>query len=32
MEHPRWGLIAMAQTAKAVKAGEELFSFYGYKR
>ena len=31
IEHPRWGLIQSIVTTKEVKAGEELFLYYGYK-
>jgi hypothetical protein len=31
MEHPRWGAIQGVILTKNVKAGEELFTFYGYK-
>ena len=30
MEHPRWGMITTVTTTKDVKAGEELFTHYGY--
>ena len=30
MEHPRWGLISSVTTMRDMKAGEELFTFYGY--
>ena len=30
MEHPRWGLISSVTTLRDMKAGEELFTFYGY--
>ena len=31
MEHPRWGLMQSLTPARDVKAGEELFAYYGYK-
>jgi hypothetical protein len=31
-EHPRWGLIRSVRTIRPVKAGEELFTFYFYKK
>ena len=30
MEHPRWGLIQSVTAMRDLKAGEELFTFYGY--
>ena len=30
MEHPRWGATQGVKLTKDVKAGEELFTFYGY--
>ena len=30
MEHPRWGAIQGVVTTKNVKAGDELFTYYGY--
>ena len=30
MEHPRWGATQGVKLTKNVKAGEELFTFYGY--
>ena len=30
IEHPRWGATQSVTTTKAVKAGQELFTFYGY--
>ena len=30
MEHPRWGAVQGVVTTKEVKAGEELFTYYGY--
>ena len=32
MEHPRWGATQGVVTTKAVKAGEELFTHYGYTK
>ena len=29
-EHPRWGLIQSVTPTKNIKAGEELFTYYGY--
>ena len=31
IEHPRWGATQSVTTGKPVKAGEELFTYYGYK-
>ena len=31
IEHPRWGLIQSVTATKDLKAGDELFTFYGYK-
>ena len=31
MEHPRWGAIMGVVSTKHIKAGEELFTYYGYK-
>jgi hypothetical protein len=31
-ESPRWGIIICVDTIKPVKAGEELFTNYSYKR
>merc|ERR1712080_501471 len=31
MDHPRWGAIQGVVTTKDVKAGEELFTHYGYE-
>ena len=30
MEHPRWGMIQTVTPLRDIKAGEELFTFYGY--
>ena len=30
-EHPRWGMIQSVITTRDIKAGEELFTDYGYK-
>ena len=30
IEHPRWGAILGVVTTTHVKAGEELFTYYGY--
>ena len=30
MEHPRWGMIQTVTPLRDLKAGEELFTFYGY--
>ena len=30
IEHPRWGATQSVITTKPVKAGEELFTYYGY--
>ena len=30
-EHPRWGLIQSVTPTRNIKAGEELFTNYGYK-
>ena len=32
IEHPRWGLIQSVTPFKDLKAGEELFTNYGYDR
>ena len=32
IEHPRWGAPQSIRTTKPVKAGEELFTHYGYGR
>jgi hypothetical protein len=32
MEHPRFGSIMSVATTLPVKAGDELFTFYGYKK
>ena len=31
IEHPRWGAIMGVVTTRHVKAGEELFTYYGYR-
>ena len=31
MDHPRWGLIQSVVTNRYIKAGEELYGYYGYK-
>ena len=31
IEHPRWGATQSVELTKNVNAGEELFTFYGYK-
>jgi hypothetical protein len=31
LEHPRWGSIMSALSTKPLKAGEELFGYYGYE-
>ena len=31
IEHPRWGAIMGVVSTKYIKAGEELFTYYGYK-
>jgi len=31
LEHPRWGMIMCARSTRALKSGEELFGYYGYK-
>ena len=31
MEHPRWGIIQSVTPNRDIKAGEEIFTFYGYK-
>ena len=30
MEHPRWGMIQTVTPLRDLKAGEELFTYYGY--
>jgi hypothetical protein len=30
MEHPRWGSIMCVESIRPIKAGEELFTHYGY--
>lgn len=30
VEHPRWGTIQSITTTKPIKAGEEIFTYYGY--
>ncbi len=30
VEHPRWGLIQSVTSNKAIKKGDEVFTFYGY--
>ena len=30
MEHPRWGMIQTVTVRRNIKAGEELFTYYGY--
>ena len=32
MDHPRWGIIQSVVTNRDIKAGEELFGHYGYKK
>ena len=32
IEHPRWGVIIGIRTTKPIKAGEEIFTYYGYKK
>jgi len=32
IEHPRWGVIQGVGTMKPIKVGEEIFTFYDYKR
>ena len=32
IEHPRWGAIMGVVSTKFIKAGEELFTYYGYRR
>ena len=32
MDHPRWGMIQSVVTNRDIKAGEELFGHYGYKK
>ena len=32
MEHPRWGLISSVVASKDIKAGEELYTNYGYRK
>lgn len=32
IEHPRWGVIIGIRTTKPIKAGEEIFTHYGYKK
>ena len=32
IEHPRWGATQSVVLTKDVNAGEELFTFYGYKK
>jgi hypothetical protein len=32
MDHPRWGMIQSVVTRRDIKAGEELFGHYGYKK
>ena len=29
-EHPRWGMIQSVTPTRDIKAGEELFTYYGY--
>ena len=31
IEHPRWGAIQSVVISKSVQAGEELFTYYGYR-
>ena len=31
IEHPRWGICQSVTTHRDIKAGEELFSYYGYR-
>ena len=31
IEHPRWGAIMGVVSTKYIKAGEELFTYYGYR-
>jgi hypothetical protein len=30
VEHPRWGLIQSVTALKDIKAGQEVFTYYGY--
>lgn len=32
IDHPRWGIIQSVVTNRDLKAGEELFGHYGYKK
>ena len=32
MEHPRWGIIQTVTAIEDIKEGEELFTYYGYKK
>ncbi len=32
MEHPRWGAIVSVMSLTPIKAGSEIFTFYGYRR
>ena len=31
IDHPRWGIIQGVVASRDIKAGEELFGYYGYK-
>ena len=31
MDHPRWGIIQSVVATRNLKAGEELYGYYGYK-
>ena len=32
MDYPRWGIILSVVATRNLKAGEELYGYYGYKR
>ena len=32
MDHPRWGIIQSVGASRNLKAGEELYANYGYKK
>ena len=32
MEHPRWGSIMCVESIRPIKAGEEIFTHYGYRK
>ena len=32
MDHPRWGLIQSAVSTRYIRAGEELYGYYGYDK